>query len=90
MRVWSSSRPGRPPPGFTVFGVLRFWPSVGDGPDIDFYEVAMTVAVSASAGREYAMHMLIRLPMFWYYMDCVAIIGPIWSILEALVNQKED
>ncbi len=50
----------------------------------------MTVAVSVSSGREYTMHMLIRLPMFWYYMDCVAIVGPIWSILEALINQKED
>lgn len=50
----------------------------------------MKVAVSVSSGREYPMHMLIRLPMFWYYMDCVAILGPMWSILEALLNQKDE
>ena len=65
-------------------------PSAEPHPDIDFYEVAMKVAVSLSSGREYTMHMLIHLPMFWYYMDCVAILGPMWSILEALLNQKED
>ncbi len=35
------------------------------------------------------MHMLIRLPMFWYYMDCLAIIGPVAAIAEALINQSE-
>ncbi len=65
-------------------------PSAEARPDIDFCAVAMKVAVSLSSGREYTMHMLIRLPMFWYYMDCVAILGPMWSILEALLNQKED
>lgn len=35
------------------------------------------------------MHMMIRLPMFWYYMDSFAIIWPIVAIAEALINQKD-